>query len=572
MLVGEPPADYKTWVQQATLKDKREKAELELRRKKAEAARKKAEEERQNRQEEEWRKKQEAKRKAWEETKNGDDEKDGEKKHDEATEGDAQAEEEHEKKIEEQEDTDGVPGGEVNVELTEEEKKLWFRKKDSTDLTSKDLSNFYNNFTLPTKDEGFDAVKFVWANESKSQEYLRQWVLEKKMTQRVEDLMPSEWFKHKTAEWNRILGHWKRKQQDAVRKRTYYGSRGNKEADKKVPEKKQGEEEAEAEEEKVEEEKEANGEDGHAEGQEDEGAVEEKKEEPEAMQIDAESLDPFAVEDVNDIGNGEPLFFNFTWEDWMLVGLRFELHLLLHAFRRDLDDPDRPTFSVNHLSFYYQKYYRKTLHIKNFGMEDVEGLLALVKDTVELKSSALEAQLSEDTPLENFVRLTEDERRDRNVRIDAGDEAASLNFQRPHPLSSIPGAGRGPSGKGAPVPAGKGAYGSPGPRGTTAPLPSKGGGASYSGGSSSNYGQQKRPYPSTPSSFPPAKNPRTAAPSYGGSNSGGSGSYSGKGSSAPASSKGGSTSRYSSSSPGKGSYGSSTGGGSSGGYSAYSRR
>ena len=33
------------------------------------------------------------------------------------------------------------------------------------------------------------------------------------------------------------------------------------------------------------------------------------------MKVDAESLDPFAVEDVTDIGSGEPLFANFAYED-----------------------------------------------------------------------------------------------------------------------------------------------------------------------------------------------------------------------------------------------------------------
>merc|ERR1719401_913137 len=33
--------------------------------------------------------------------------------------------------------------------------------------------------------------------------------------------------------------------------------------------------------------------------------------------------------------------------------------------------------------------------------------------------------------MDNFVRLTEDLRRERNLRIDAGDETAVLKFQRP---------------------------------------------------------------------------------------------------------------------------------------------
>lgn len=50
---------------------------------------------------------------------------------------------------------------------------------------------------------------------------------------------------------------------------------------------------------------------------------------------------------------------------------------------------------------------------------------------VELSASGyLEPQLSKDTPLENFVRLTEDARRERQLRIDLG-ESAGLKMPRP---------------------------------------------------------------------------------------------------------------------------------------------
>ena len=34
----------------------------------------------------------------------------------------------------------------------------------------------------------------------------------------------------------------------------------------------------------------------------------------------------------------------FVYEDWTLLSTRYELHLLLHSFKADLDDPDRPSF------------------------------------------------------------------------------------------------------------------------------------------------------------------------------------------------------------------------------------
>merc|ERR1719454_2537132 len=85
----------------------------------------------------------------------------------------------------------------------------------------------------------------------------------------------------------------------------------------------------------------------------------EKKEDEAPMEIDASSIEPADVKDVTDLGNGEPLFAHFVYEDWTLLATRFELHLLAHAFKHDLADPERPAFQEQHLAFYYQKYYKK---------------------------------------------------------------------------------------------------------------------------------------------------------------------------------------------------------------------
>merc|ERR1712232_532754 len=155
----------------------------------------------------------------------------------------------------------------------------------------------------------------------------------------------------------------------------------------------------------------------------------------EQMAINVEELDPFSVENVCDIGNGEPLFANFTWEDWILLSLRFEMHLLVHAYRKDVDDPQRTSFHESHLSFYYNKYFRKQFNLKSYGVSTVLELLAIIKDTIEVtpKNSILDAQLSDDTPLDNFVKLTEDHRRERERMYDAGDESVVLKFQKPPP-------------------------------------------------------------------------------------------------------------------------------------------
>merc|ERR1711990_1263540 len=83
------------------------------------------------------------------------------------------------------------------------------------------------------------------------------------------------------------------------------------------------------------------------------------EEEPKLPEVDPEDVDVFAVEDVMDLGSGEPLFSKFGPEDWALLSLRAELHFLVHAFKKDVDDPDRPSFHESHLSFYYTKYFKK---------------------------------------------------------------------------------------------------------------------------------------------------------------------------------------------------------------------
>merc|ERR1712066_441041 len=139
------------------------------------------------------------------------------------------------------------------------------------------------------------------------------------------------------------------------------------------------------------------------------------------------------VEDVSDIGTGEPLFGNFDWKDWMALSLRFEVHLLAHSYRRDMDDAERPAFHESHLAFYYQKYFRKQFDFRNFGVDTPSDLLAIIKDTIEVvpKTGVLDPQLSDDTPIANFVKLTEDHRRERQRLMDAGDETVALRFQKP---------------------------------------------------------------------------------------------------------------------------------------------
>merc|ERR1712187_780988 len=88
-----------------------------------------------------------------------------------------------------------------------------------------------------------------------------------------------------------------------------------------------------------------------------------------------------------------------------------------------------------HLSFYYEKYFKKEFSLDNFGMKAFADFVEIIKDVVQVgdKNALLEPQLAIDTPLANFVRLTEEHRRDRVRRVDAGDETANLKFKRQAP-------------------------------------------------------------------------------------------------------------------------------------------
>ena len=116
------------------------------------------------------------------------------------------------------------------------------------------------------------------------------------------------------------------------------------------------------------------------------------------VEVNFDDLDVFAVEDVMDLGNCMPLFANFVYEDWTLLTLRAELHLLLHSFKKDLDDPDRPGFVEAHLAYYYQKYFKKSWNFGQYGLAKFTDLLDIMKDalTVDSTSNFLQAMCTSD--------------------------------------------------------------------------------------------------------------------------------------------------------------------------------
>lgn len=301
----------------------------------------------------------------------------------------------------------------ATIELTETEKSAWFRTRETPDLPERQLAGCFARFSLPEESEGFESVAYGWQPAEVAKEHMRQWTLRQKRLLRVEDIQPGPWFKDKWSEWQKYHSDCKKKQTDwkqvleQLNEWKKEGKQGNEE-------KKEGDED----------------------------------DEEKPTEIDADTIDVFSVKNVDDIGSGEPLFAKFQFEDWSLLTLRFELHLLLYGFRRDVDDPDRLSFLENHLNFYYNRYFKKNLNLKFFGVSSIADLMELVRDTMQIddKTSLMAPQLECDSSVDHFVKATEEHRRERSRRLDAGDETAALKFVKqppPHPENKATGRGPG---------------------------------------------------------------------------------------------------------------------------------
>merc|ERR1712217_569944 len=83
-----------------------------------------------------------------------------------------------------------------------------------------------------------------------------------------------------------------------------------------------------------------------------------------------------------------------------------------------------------HLQFYYERYYGRRLNERDFGCESISDVLKLAKDTVFVnEKDVLESQLDDEMEcMQIFVKLAEEDRRERSVRLDIGDETAKLKI------------------------------------------------------------------------------------------------------------------------------------------------
>jgi len=388
------------------------------------------------------------------------------------------------------------------AELTAEEKAMSFKKKATSDLTNWVLSQQFAKFTLPTGEEGFDEVRFSWQKKDKSEEYFKAWILKQKILCRMEELQPGEWFRTKWTEWQKVMGEWHQKQLDfkdpikeMARKQAEEDAKAAKaEEERKAKEAKEAAAAGSAEGGAAEEEKkeEAKGEEGGEKSGEKTGEKSEEAAAEKPADEETKEVDIFTLEDVCDAGGGEPLFQKFNFEDWALLSLRFELYLLCHAFKNDASDPERLGIHETHLAFYYNKYYRKSFNVRYYGVDTNLDLVSMVKDAVTVGEGdkVLATTLSDEVNFDMFIRLTEDARRERQRRLDAGDESAKLKINKP-PEAPQPyqgGAPHGSGGYGGYKGGGKVGGGYAPQRGATVPPPAYHGG-SYGGAKGGPYNQ-----------------------------------------------------------------------------------
>jgi len=422
VMVGDPVTEFKKKIQELILRDKQEKSDAEFKQKQAEEVRKYQAQLKEKELERAAKKaKREAEKKAEEEQRAAGEE----------------APDQEMKPAEEEEEPDHpMPDPALEkppvVQLNEEEIKMTFRPTEHPDLSEWTLSASLNDFTLPDKSEGFENVTFTWNPKTKAENYFKEWKLRKKITTKLEELKVGDWFNQQHNAWKEQLQTWKnlqamwkvegvKKEQEEAKPMVDSAPTaeatappdGNGEAPNEAP-KDEAMPDAEA----------------PAAPAAPAPAAPAVPPGPAALGVADDDLDVFGV-NVNDVnGTGEPLCSLFALEDWVLLMLRIEFHLMVHSFKKDVTDQERPGIHVENVPYYYNKYFRKTFTASHYGFESNQKVVELLKDTVTLSAQkVLVPELDED--LDNFdlfLKLTEEGRRERELLVDLGEDEAVLRF------------------------------------------------------------------------------------------------------------------------------------------------
>jgi len=250
------------------------------------------------------------------------------------------------------------------------------------DLLDQVLAESFGDFSIPEKSEGFDEIKFEWQNEAKSGDYLNTWRKQKKISSRMDHLQVGEWFKTTSVAFQKQIDEWQAKQKAKPKSAA-------------KPKKAEGED------------------------------AEEEESKPD--------VDIFEVKDVCDIGNGVALFSEFAFEDWTILSLRAELFLLMEGFKKDANDDERVGIHESLFQHYYNKYFKRGFNPKLYGKDNLKEVISdFVKDTVKIDETngVLGCSLAEDADrdISYFLKLQEESRRERQRRIDAGDDSVRIDF------------------------------------------------------------------------------------------------------------------------------------------------
>jgi len=362
---------------------------------------------------------------------------------------------EQRRKIAKGEEGDKEPDWEAKAKVDAKAvKDISFRP--TNDLTAERIGRTFQDFSLPKEGpapefvdarwidgkesaaakggDGFDAVEYAWGKAADAAKYLQQYQKARKVSEKATE--------EKTAYFDEQFEAF------AVAK---LGLKASvvKYADEKA---KRAANVAQAEKAAAEAEKAAAAAEGEeGEKKEEETKPEEKKEHDVDMSVDDDAapvaLGKAKVDDID--GNGTPLCKDWGMEDWLLLQMRFELHLLINAFAKDFTakDAERTGIPLNLLPHYYQFYFGHQLFPAQFGHANVEKMIEYCKDTVKESNGVLQTVLKGDMPRDALVKLVEGERRSRA----AGADSLNFAFQRGgRKNDGGKGKGGGKGGKGAP--------------------------------------------------------------------------------------------------------------------------
>jgi hypothetical protein len=269
---------------------------------------------------------------------------------------------------------------------------VWFVKRELVDVAENVVERSFNSYKLPAQEEGFAEVRYDWSAAQDATKKMKHFMVERQKSERLELTKP-QWFTEHAQKWIETYREWRKTATLAKPKAA-----------------------AKVEEPAAKKSKTEDGEDAKAEENAEDAIGEE---EPEI----------WSCEDVCDTGDGTPLFRKFSKEDWAMLTLRYEIHLLIHAFAMAAGG-DRPGIHESTISHYYNKFFGKNFSPAFFGKKDLAGVVALIVDTVSIgdASGCLEFGHPDETPMDTFVKLTEEARRERKARIEAGDESAEIKL------------------------------------------------------------------------------------------------------------------------------------------------